>query len=50
MGKEGGHRATVTKYITRGGDAKNATITCKDGNCTISDGTITETCTDCLAK
>lgn len=43
-------KSAITKYITRGGDAKNATITCKDGNCTISDGTITETCTDCLAK
>jgi hypothetical protein len=43
-------KSAITKYIMRGGDAKNATITCKDGNCTISDGTITETCTDCLAK
>ena len=43
-------KSAITKYVTRGGDAKNATITCKDGNCTISDGTITETCIDCLAK
>ena len=40
----------ITKYITRGGDASKAKITCENGNCTISDGTITETCTDCLAK
>ena len=38
----------IAKYISKGGSAENATITCKDGNCTISDGTVTETCTDCI--
>lgn len=28
--------------------AANATVSCKDGNCTITDGTVTETCTDCV--
>ena len=41
-------KGTIEKYIKKGGDAKNATVTCKDGNCTISDGTVSETCTDCL--
>ena len=35
---------------TSGGSAENATVECKDGSCTISDGTVTETCTDCIAK
>ena len=38
----------ISKYISKGGDASNATVTCKDGNCTISDGTVTETCTNCF--
>lgn len=40
----------IKSYLGKGGDAKNATVTCKDGNCTISDGTVTETCTDCIEK
>ena len=43
-------RNAIAKYISKGGSAEKATITCKDGNCTITDGTITETCTDCIAK
>ena len=38
----------ISKYISKGGDASNATVTCKDGNCTISDGTVTETCENCM--
>ena len=30
--------------------AQNAKVTCESGNCTITDGTVTETCTDCIAK
>jgi len=43
-------KSAITKYITRGGDASKAKITCEGGNCTITDGTITETCADCFAK
>ncbi len=41
-------RNAIAKYITKGGSVANATVTCKDGSCTISDGTVTETCTDCM--
>ena len=40
--------AAVKKFLARGGSAANATATCKDGNCTISDGSITETCESCF--
>lgn len=43
-------KKAITNYITKGGDASKATITCEGGNCTISDGTITEVCTDCIEK
>ena len=43
-------RSAIAKYISKGGSAEKAKITCENGNCTISDGTITETCTDCYAK
>lgn len=38
----------ISKYIAKGGSASKAKITCDGGNCTISDGAITETCTDCI--
>ena len=41
-------RNAITKYITKGGSAEKATITCSGGNCTISDGAVTETCTNCF--
>ncbi len=41
---------SIKSYLSKGGSAENATIECKDGNCTITDGTVTETCTDCIAK
>ena len=41
---------SVQDYLSKGGSAENATITCKDGSCTISDGTVTEICADCIAK
>ena len=39
--------AAVQRYLARGGNASNATVTCKNGSCTISDGTVTETCDGC---
>ena len=43
-------RSAIAKYISKGGSAEKAKITCENGNCTITDGTITETCTNCYAK
>ena len=43
-------RSAIAKYISKGGSADKAKITCEGGNCTITDGTVTETCTDCIAK
>lgn len=43
-------RNAIAKYISKGGSAEKAKITCEGGNCTITDGTVTETCTDCIAK
>ena len=40
---------TIKNYLSKGGSAEKATVECKDGNCTITDGTVTETCTDCMA-
>ena len=37
----------VKKYIASGGNAKAAKITCANGSCTVTDGTVTESCTDC---
>ena len=45
-----GLRSLVEKYITKGGSVENAKVTCEGGSCTITDGTVTETCTDCIAK
>jgi len=41
---------SVKNYLSKGGSAENATIECKDGSCTITDGTVTETCENCVAK
>ena len=49
---EGGAKAlasAISKFIKSGGDASKATVTCEGGNCTISDGTISEICKDCVA-
>ena len=40
----------IGSYIAKGGNVANAAIKCEDGNCTITDGTITETCTNCVTK
>lgn len=40
----------IGRYLSKGGSVPNAAIKCEGGNCTITDGTITETCTDCLTN
>jgi len=40
----------IAKYISKGGDVEKTTVTCADGSCTITDGTVTEVCEDCIAK
>ena len=45
---DGAISALIARFVSKGGNAANATVTCKDGNCTVSDGTITESCTDCF--
>ena len=37
----------VKRYVANGGDVKAAKVTCANGSCTISDGSVTETCADC---
>lgn len=42
--------ALANKFIASGGDAEKATVTCKDGACTVTDGTVSCTeagCVDC---
>ena len=41
-------RSAIERFITKGGDSKKATVVCSDGNCTISDGSVTESCTNCM--
>ena len=43
-------RNAISKYISKGGSAEKATVTCEGGNCTITDGTVTEACTNCIEK
>ena len=43
-------RSSITKFIQRGGDPAKATVTCSGGNCTFTDGKVTETCTDCIVN
>lgn len=38
----------VKSFVARGGDAAKATVTCADGNCTITDGNVSETCVGCV--
>ena len=40
----------IGRYLSKGGSVENAKVTCDGANCTITDGTITETCTDCLTN
>lgn len=41
-------RSTIARFVSKGGDSSKATVTCKDGSCTISDGSVSETCTNCM--
>lgn len=45
-----GVKKAIAAYILKGGNASKATVTCEGGNCTFTDGTVTETCTDCIDK
>ena len=35
-------KKAIASYIVKGGSAQNATVTCKDGSCMFTDGTVTE--------
>ena len=37
----------IASYILKGGDPDKAKVTCEGGNCTFSDGVITEVCPNC---
>ena len=39
---------SIRNFVAKGGDASKATVTCADGNCTITDGDIIEECANCL--
>lgn len=43
-------RNAIAKYVSKGGDVSKTSVMCEGGNCTITDGTVTETCIDCIAK
>lgn len=43
-------KKAIAAYILKGGNAANAKVTCADGNCTFSDGVITETCVGCSER
>ena len=36
--------SAIQRYLSKGGSAANAKVTCKDGTCTITDGSVCETC------
>lgn len=41
-------KKAIASFVSKGGDASKATVACEGGNCTFTDGTVTETCTDCF--
>ena len=43
-------KTAISKYLAKGGSAEKATVECKDGSCTISDGSVTEVCENCVEK
>lgn len=45
-----GVAALVRKFVSSGGDVSKATVSCANGACTVTDGTVCESCTDCFAK
>lgn len=40
--------AAIKRYLLNGGSAAAAKIDCANGSCTISDGTVSETCANCF--
>lgn len=40
----------IARFVAKGGNAEKASVECKDGNCTVTDGAVTEVCTDCLPR
>lgn len=40
----------IARFVAKGGNAAKASVTCADGSCTVTDGTVTEVCTDCLPR
>lgn len=51
-GAQAAVKKAIAAYITKGGNAQKANVTCENGVCTFTDGTVTEICADgsCLAK
>ena len=45
-----GVAALVRKFVANGGDVSKATVSCANGACTVTDGTVSESCTDCFAQ
>ena len=45
-----GVAALVRKFVSSGGDVSKATVSCANGACTVTDGTVCESCTDCFAQ
>lgn len=43
-------KKSISNYIAKGGDVEKATVECTGSGCTISDGTVTETCADCVDR
>ena len=43
-----GVASMVRQFVSKGGDVSKATVNCANGACTISDGTVSETCTSCF--
>lgn len=43
-------KTAISNYISKGGDTAKATVESKDGSVTITDGNVSETCADCVAK
>lgn len=40
-------KKAIENFVAKGGNASAATVSCEGNACTISDGSVTETCTDC---
>ena len=43
-----GVAAMVRQFVQRGGDVSEAAVSCANGACTVSDGSVSETCTSCF--